>query len=117
MRSLKRKNECPPDGFKYVHPETGHATVAFDPYNWVEKAKEHRRANGLPIPDDFEQQMEDQLCGTLPPELCEYQVGDPQWVNVRLDWRDVFAATRALVDTALGNFVSQDEAERRAKIC
>jgi hypothetical protein len=119
MQTLKTLKECPPDGFTYTHPETGHKTEATDPYTWVEKAKEHRRANGLPIPDDLFEQMQAQLCSRLPPDLCTYQTGDPQWVNTRLSWGDIMDVAKIYLEWSKQGkpFVSQEEAERRAIIC
>jgi hypothetical protein len=119
MRKLINTSVAPPEFFSYTHQETGHTTVANDYITWVQRAKEHRSANNLSIPDDFEFLMQDQLCGKIPPELCEYGVNDPQWVNVRLTWADVMSASKIYLEWRRQGkpFVSQEEAERRAKIC
>lgn len=118
MRLLKNKSVCPPDPlfFSYTHPETGHRSTAIDFYSWIEKCKDHRRANDLPIPSDFEEVAQDQLCSTLDSDWCSYEK-EGTWVNMRLALSDIVTVTKALLDSAVGNFVSQEEAERRAKIC
>ena len=115
-RLLKNKSVAPPDGFRYVHPETGHETKAMDYWTFVEQAKEHRKANGLPVPYDFEAVAEDQLCQTIPPEYCQYEK-EGSWVNLRLALGDIITVTKSLIDSAKGDYVSQEEAERRAAIC
>lgn len=121
MRRLLNRSLGPPEPkhFSFTHEETGHTTgpcITYD--DWVEKAKEHRKAMGLPIPPNFPAIMEDQLCQTLPPEWCEYEKeGWGFWTNVKLGLHDVVTVSRALVDAAQGNYVSQEEAERRAEIC
>lgn len=115
-RLLKRLDTAPPDFFRYVDPDTGHEIIAVDYWGWVEKAKEHRKANNLGIPYDLEAQMQDQYCHTIPSEYCQYE-REGTWVNLRLALDDILTVTRALIDSAKGDFVSQEEAERRASIC
>jgi hypothetical protein len=120
MRRLKDRSQAPPDFFKYVHPETGHKTEARDYYTWVERAKEHVKANNLPYDPELPLKMEDQLCSTIPPDLWEYEKeGDLSWVDTRINVKDVVDFTKVLIAQATsGNrFVSQEEANRRAKIC
>lgn len=66
-------------------------------------------------------QFEDQLCEQIGPEYCEYQEGDSKdWVDIRrLNLDDVIAFSKTLIAHALngGKYVSQEEANRRAKIC
>lgn len=119
MRTLVNFKSSPPGNYRYVDPDTGHTTEAIDHWTWLEKAKEHRVANNLPIPDDFFAQMQEQLCRTLPPELCTYSTTDPQYVNTNISWADVIGASRIYLEWRKQGkpFVSQEEAERRAKIC
>jgi hypothetical protein len=120
MRRLKNRAEAPPDFFRFTHPETGHTSVATDYYSWSEKIKEHRRANNLPNDPEIMLKAEDQLCSIIPPELWEYEKeGDMSWVNTRISVGDVVDFTKILIAQAKeGNeYVSQEEANRRARIC
>lgn len=117
LRRLLSYSEVPPDGYKFVHPETGHTTWAEDIDTWLAKAIEHRKANNLDIPPNLLAKMEDQLCEILPPGFCQYD--DPQRprVDMRFGLRDVMAWAEAHLKILGDNFVFQEEAERRAKIC
>lgn len=119
MRHLIKLTECPPEGYTYTHAETGHVTKAVDPWTWLEKAKEHRRANNLPVPSNLFEQMQEQLCRRLTPEVCTYSESDPQWIDTRMNWGDVIDASRIYMEWRKQGkpFVSLDEAERRAAIC
>jgi len=110
---------CPPDGYRYVHPETGHLTHAWTYVDWVEFARQHLLANNLPVPDDLGEQMQNQLCQTLEPGWCNFDDPNRPRASTTLSWNDVMAGigtfTRWL--KAGLKFVSQTEADRRAFIC
>ena len=116
---IKDIRTCPPEGFRYVHPETGHVTTAIDANTWVAKARAHLEANGLPVPVDLSAQMQDQLCQVLPVGWCEYDDPNRPRVDITFSWGDVERGTRTLFDWLTGGreMVGQAEAERRAKIC
>lgn len=122
MRRLLKLQEAPPvDGddrpYRFVHPETAHTSFASDYQTWETRIKEHRIGNNLP-PIDMAI-AEDQLCGTLPPDRCSYEVGDAQPVNITFSFSDVSSWIKAVVTrfTSGAEFVEQAEAERRAEIC
>lgn len=117
MQILQNRDLSPPDFFRYTHAETGHNTTAMDWYTWQTQIKDHRRDNSLP--EISPAQAEDQLCQTLPPEWCQHAENNRQWVNTRLSWRDIVEGAKAYAKFALSGFqsVSQEEANRRAKIC
>lgn len=119
MRRLRNKSIGAPDGFRYTHSETGHTSTASVYWDWIDRCHEHRKANNLPPMNSA--QFEDQLCEQIGPEYCEYQEGDSRnWVDIRrLSLDDVIGFTKTLIaHVAQGaQYVSQDEANRRAKIC
>lgn len=120
MMLLKNRDQTPPDGFRYVHVESGFVSRAIDIYNWFENIKAHRKANGYP-PITVEQAM-DQQCATLPPQWCEHdseQQGSRDWVNTRLHWRHIAEGMKAYLALIVSGFktVDQEEANRRARIC
>ncbi len=109
-----------PDEFRYTHPETGYTTIARGFDDWVSAAKDHRRANNLPVSLDLEVKMQDQLCGLIPPEYCFREAGDvSSWVNTRFSWSDFAEGMKVFGHwAALGTpLVEKPEADRRAAIC
>jgi hypothetical protein len=109
----------PPDEFRYTHAETGHVTKARTYNEWVSAAKAHRVGNNLSIPDNFVEQMEDQLCMLLPPEWCQFEDPNRRWVDTRFSIEDLSSGMRVF-STWMDEgrpFVEQAEAERRARIC
>lgn len=113
------KGACPPDGYRYIDPLDGYLSHAWDYGTWVEQQMNHLRVNNRPVPDDLGEQMQEQLCLTLPPGWCNYD--DPQRPRAvaSLDWNDVMRGietfSRWIAQGA--NFTEQAEAERRAQIC
>lgn len=123
LRLISRSVVPPPDAqgrhFRYRHAETGHVSDARDWYSWMTACKAHRRANGLPIPADFAATAEEQLCEQLPPEWCAQEQEGASRVDTGFSLSDVTdwikaVATRFFTSQPL---VSQDEANRRARIC
>ncbi len=116
---LKNFREVPPDGYRYVHPETGHLTRAWDENTWFAEAKKHLIGNNLPVPHDLEAQMEDQLCATLPPEWCDQVDPNRPYISLRMNWSDVKRGVDTYAAWIAGGMqtVDQTESNRRAKIC
>ena len=110
---------CPPDGFRYVFPETGKEIHAWTYVDWVQLAKNHLQANNLPVPQDLGEIMQEQLCKTLPPGWCNYD--DPNRVrpSTSLSWGDIATGIATFTRWIGGGckYVTQDEADRRALVC
>lgn len=89
-----------------------------DHYNWIEDINAHRKANNLtPI---TVAEAEDQLCHTIDPEWCVQEKDDvTRPVSTRLTLNDVIAGATSYIKVLFGlqSFVSQSEADRRAKTC
>lgn len=119
LQQLKSYREVPPDGYRYTFPETGHTIKSWSITAWVDKAREHLEANNLPVPDNLQAIMEDQLCNLLPVTWCEYTDPDRPRIDTRFSWADVEQGSKTLFEWVKQGLplVSQDEAERRAKIC
>lgn len=110
---------CPPNGYRYVFPDTGHVVHAWTYVDWIDAAKAHLVVNNLPVSATLEQEMQHQLCLTLPPGFCMYDDDNRPRPNVNLDWGDVMDALKvfgAWVKEGC-KYVPQQEAERRAVIC
>lgn len=104
--------------FRYLHQETGHWSESPVYDELVRKYLKHRKGNNLPIPDDYEAVIQDQMCQTLPPEWCE-RLGGQSWVSTRFGLDDFVNGMKAFGRLMLGgfDFVSRTEADRRARIC
>jgi len=110
---------CPPDGYRYVFPETGHVIHAWTYVDWVDMARAHIRANNLEERPLLESEMQDQLCRTLPPGWCMFDDPARPRVTTSFSWDDVQAGLATFAKWIGSGFqtVPQEEAERRALIC
>lgn len=113
------RGPVPPDGYRWKCPECGWLNHTFDYPEWVRAAQNHIRAKGREPDPDLAQQMEEQLCLTLPPGWCQYD--DPNRPRVTLDyeWGDIMKGAQSLSRWFISGMdsVDQSEAERRATIC
>ncbi len=123
MQRLLDQNAVPPADnlgryFRYTDEDTGYTVAARTHADWIYGAKLHRQSNNLPVPPDFESKMESQLCDQLPPGWCN-RAPDEGWVNTRFSWQDIANGMKAFGDLMFGGFqfVPQEEADRRARIC
>lgn len=112
---LKRRDETPPDGFRFFCPETNTWIKAVNYPEWIGKIRAHYTANSIPIPPNIEQRAEEELCTVLPPGTCQ---NPPKW-NGRLNITSILAGTRVLATWLVGGMqkVEPAEAESRALIC
>jgi hypothetical protein len=119
MQRLLNPDIVPPDGFKWRSPETGWWSVAETHVDWIRAAHDHLKGNGLPVPLDLRQQMEEQLCKTLPAGWCEEF--DPNRVEpiTRLHRGDIIEGMEVFLRWGVQKkpVTDQDESERRAAIC
>lgn len=122
MQVLNRRDIAPPeisggDSFRFTHKETAHTSKASDYFTWQDRIRDHRKANALEPVSPVE--SEHQLCQQLPPEWCSHSENNRPWVNTRLSWSDLWSGAVAYVKLMASGFqtVSQNEANRRARIC
>lgn len=66
---LKYPHMEPPGGWRYKDVKTGMLIFGSNKTDLILKCKEHRRANNLPIPDNFDAYVERYICLNIPPEL------------------------------------------------
>src|SRR5438477_2249845 len=121
MNELKlinpERGPCPPNGFRYVFPEDGFVVHAWCYTDWVGFARDHARANDLPVPTG--EQMQEQLCLTLEPGWCSYDDDNRPRPSMVLEWKDVLRAAETFkrwFDDGL-QVVPKAESDRRAEIC
>lgn len=116
---LRNYREVPPDGYRYTVPQTGHYVKSWNVDSWLDKTRAHLKANNIEVPNDLLAQMEDQLCTLLPPGFCEYEDPNRPKIDTHFGWGAVEQGSKTLFEWAKQGLplVSQDEAERRGKIC
>jgi hypothetical protein len=116
---IKTQGPCPPDGFRYVDPEDGFVAHAWTYNDWVPLQQSHLSANNREVPPDLGEQMQDQLCKTLPPGWCNYDSDSRPRPTTSLGWGDVLGGLQTFAKWISGGagYVSQEEADRRALIC
>lgn len=109
-----------PDAFRYTFPD-GTVIKQNIRADWYAKIERHYRMNGYPMPDDWREQAEHQLCMLLPPGWCVHETGEAAQglVNTRLTMGDLFRGMEVLMRIAASPdpLVTQEEADRRAAIC
>jgi hypothetical protein len=110
---------CPPDGFRYVFPQDGFVCHAWTYQDWVQTARNHLTANQAEVPLSLEEEMQHQLCLTLPPGWCAYDDDNRVRPSTSLEWNDVMEGLKTFARwIAQGcQYVAQSEADRRAEIC
>ncbi len=119
MLKLLDVGTVPPGGFKYLCPETQTWIRAASFGELVAASERHRASNKLGISENFKDEVESQLCSTMPPGTCKHEAGVAMSGPRRLTFQDVVSATKALGTWFLKGTpkVAQEEADRRAKIC
>jgi hypothetical protein len=108
-----------PDDFRFTHEDGGKSrgnTLGI----LMAAVRDYRRINALPMPDDMQAIVEDQLCRTLPPGNCKFMDGTlpATFVNTRFSLDDLKAGMKTLAAVVVsGKTVDKEEANRRAEIC
>lgn len=120
MRLSCTEREVPPDGHFFVFPDGTRIQEFFRP-DWYNRIFAHYTQNNLPIPADWKEQAEDQLCKRLPPGWCKHVSGDydGEPINTRIGVADLLRGMTVLAQIAADPdpFVTQEEAEERGKAC
>lgn len=111
-------NELPPGGWRYLCKETGVWIRGDCPANLYKNVRQHLTANQLPIPINLDAQIDNQMCGFIPPEWCtntQRQVVQPSSLTLA----GVLQGTKTIAHAFLSGrgLVEQAEAEERARVC
>jgi hypothetical protein len=124
-QKLIQKNMIPPGKFTFVVPENGYRishVMSLD--ELFDRVYKHYRDNKIPLPSDWKDRVEDQLCRRLPSRWCNYSNGDEgQGFVPNLSGEKILKGIQSLAAMAMSVakgeevFVSQDEANKRAEIC
>jgi len=124
---IRELSEMPPNGWRYVDPDTGYEIVKMSLGDLKPEIYEHRVGNQLISPDDEGWWIEAQLhmcaTGSIPEAWCgAKRKGLTKWKSHTVDHRKVlrfFKLVRRWAAKWKGElpFVSSEEANARAKIC
>lgn len=124
MQRLLDKTEVPPGHFNFVCPDTGYRVKELSKQGMFTRIEKHYAANGLTLPDNWKEVVEDRLCQSLPPGWCRYADGaSGNGLNCKVDADAITGGVKALAhlvwETFKGAdiFVDQAEANQRAEIC
>lgn len=106
---------CPPKGWRYRFPETGHEVTAPHPSLFLNECRVHMEANGLPIQPGWKQKIWNEACQQHPEWSCE---DDGQ---IKRDWEsgDVWRFLTTLWEAMEqgATQISREEQIRRLEIC
>jgi len=111
--------------FRFTVPETGYRIDnEHTMKGLLDKVKQHYEDNTIPLPEDWKEAVEDQLCRQLPSGWCQYTDGSParsvpQILSAENLIKGVTSLATMVTSSVKGDdvFVSQEEANRRAEIC
>lgn len=76
--TLLHPNQVPPGGYRYTDPDTGFQTSGLDYRQVLRRAAQHRQANHLPVPADFEAQVLTEWCKKWGPSWCKLEQDLPK---------------------------------------
>jgi len=124
-QKLKNPQQVPPGKFNFVVPENGYKIGEIMSLNELfDKVKVHYDANGIPLPSDWKDRVEDQMCRKLSSGWCTYTDGNAgEGFQPDLSAEKILKGIKSISAMALSAakgeevFVSQDEANKRAEIC
>lgn len=129
---LKDKGLVPTKGWRALQPETGFVVRGGTKQALAKNVREYREANALPIPNNFERMLGDQICAAMDDSerasRCRFLSEDDSknapnlraWKKGKQDLKDfAIAVKETMAAHASGEpvHVGKEEAERRAAIC
>lgn len=118
-------DSVPPNRYRFVVPETGFRIEGeLTMESLLSRVKKHYMENGITLPPDWQEVVEDHLCRQLPHGWCSYSDGNPaQGTKANLSAENIIKGIKSLATMAMDAvsgqevFVSQEEANKRAEIC
>lgn len=100
--------------WRYAQPETGVVFTGFSYWQVSNAVREHRSAMGLDLAEGWEERFQDDLCKQNEQVPCTGRKANVSKRYLKMDDIRRFFVT---MKNWKGDTVSQEEAERRAKIC
>lgn len=124
-QKLINTSMVPPMKFSFTVPENGYKIEnQMNLEDLYKKVQAHYNDNGIPLPSDWKDRVEDQICRRLPAGWCKYSGdGSVKGFTPLLTAEAILKGLKSLASMALNAakgeevYVSQEEAERRANIC
>jgi hypothetical protein len=124
-QKIKNTNEVPPGMYRYTCPETGYKIAGeHSKEGLFARVELHYKDNNIPLPGDWKERVEDQMCKQLPTGWCNYSDEDSGYgFTPDLSFDKVLKGITSLssmVFAALKGeeiFVDGNEANQRAEIC
>lgn len=101
---LRQPRESPPGGLYYICSDGQRLTSPTDLRRLTQMVNDYYVANGIPVPEDIGQIIEDQICERLPSQYCWKGFGD--FVSTAIQ------AGAGAIDKVLGT-----ELQKTAKHC
>ena len=126
MALLGNPRQTPPDGFVYTQPETQTRMEDIDGLQALAAiVVKHRQYKGLPraTQEEVELDIQRQICAQMPPDICRAEPGEDYKPMLdqsrRLTLDKIQSFSQAIFEWVRtgGDFVDEEEAQRRAKIC
>jgi len=115
MMKVTRPGDSTGNDWRYVQPETAAVFTAFSFYGLLEAVEKHRKAMKLDLSEGWMDRFQDDLCRQNERVPCDRGKKQPTGKK-SLTVADLKRFMNTL-SAQKGDFVSQEEAERRAKIC
>jgi hypothetical protein len=123
-QKLKDVSHVPPGRFSFTVPENG---FKIDGYLSIEdlfkKVEDHYRDNDIPLPNDWKDRVENQICMKLPAGWCNYAGDQNLGFQPNLSAETILKGVKSLAAMAMAGikgeevWVDQNEANKRAEIC
>jgi hypothetical protein len=123
MLKLIKRDVTPPNGYFFRDYDTGYLTKASFLDQLFARARQHRTANGLEIPENFNEIVENWLCMNMPAGVCQEIVDGrimPRSKVTTVNTYEVIRRTEAihqLFKRGGRRYADTREADRRARIC
>lgn len=118
MQRIKEKKITPNGGFIYTQPESGKTFDSIELSALMDKVQRHRLENGYNTAPGWEKEVEDSIC-KQGKTSCEEDV-EPKRKIGGADVKNFLVFIGKMIESKGAGqdcFVSQEEANRRAKIC
>jgi hypothetical protein len=125
LQRLIKTDIVPPNGYRFIVPETGCKIGDFHRMvDLLPAIEAHYQSNNIDLPPNWKEKVEDQMCRSLPAGWCSLSDGkDAVDLSSIMSADNIIKAIKslaAMASTALKGeevFVGQDEANIRASIC
>jgi hypothetical protein len=124
FQKLKNISQVPPGRFSFTVPENGFKVEGqLSIEDLFRKVEAHYKDNAIPLPSDWKDRVEDQICRRLPAGWCNYSGEKYVGFQPQLSAETILKGIKSLSAMALAAvkgeevWVDQNEANKRAEIC